>query len=91
MFVVMLVGNPLEASRFLDNLQDQHSQILWLVDTPIIYENTDLFVSCGGLPYPPKDSRSITWSGDDAETIERVYKSLFPATGVARATPAGLS
>jgi hypothetical protein len=91
MFVVMIVGNPLEAGRFLDNLQNQHTDVIWLENRPELYENTDLFVSCGYEPYPPKGARSITWSGDDAETIERVYKSLFPATGVARATPASLS
>jgi hypothetical protein len=91
MFVVMLVGNPLEATRFLNNLQQQYNDMIWMEHNPDFYENVDLFVSCGGLPYPPKNSRSITWSGNDAETIERIYNTLLPPTGVARATPASLS
>jgi hypothetical protein len=91
MFVVMVVGDAAKAAGFLNNLQIQHQDIIWMTHDPKFYENTDLFVSCGGMPYPPKDSRSITWSGDDSETIERIYKTLLPPTGVARATPAGLS
>jgi hypothetical protein len=91
MFIVMGVGDPTQAARFLDNLQSQYHDVIWMEDTPKFYENVDLFVSCGGVPYPPKGKRSITWSGDDAETIERIYKTLFPATGLARATPAGLA
>ena len=72
----MLMGNPKEADRFLDSLQDTYDGVIWLENTPELYENTDLFVSCGGEPYIPKNARSITWSGDDAETIARVYKTL---------------
>ena len=83
MFIVMVVGEPQKAALFLDNLQIQYQDFIWMEDDPKFYENTDLFVSCGGLPYPPKGARSITWSGDDAETVQRIYKTLFPATGVA--------
>jgi len=76
MFIVMLVGDPTHATRFLDNLQQQYQDVIWLEDTPELYENTDLFVSCGGEPYPPEKARSITWSGDDVETIQRIYKTL---------------
>jgi hypothetical protein len=76
MFIVMVVGNPAEATRFLDNLQVQYQDIIWLANDPKFYENVDLFVSCGYEPYPPKGARSITWSGDDAETLERIYKTL---------------
>jgi hypothetical protein len=91
MFIVMVVGDPEKAARFLDNLQVQYQDIIWMANDPKFYENVDLFVSCGYEPYPPKGARSITWSGDDAETIVRVYKTLFPAAGVPRATPAGLA
>ena len=87
----MVVGDPAKAARFLDNLQIQYQDIIWMAHDPIFYENTDLFVSCGYEPYPPKGARSITWSGDDAETIARIYKTLFPAASVTRATPAGLA
>ena len=76
MFIVMIVGNPKEAARFFDNLQQQNDDLIWMENDPKFYENTDLFVSCGGLPYPPKGARSITWSGDDGETVERIYKTL---------------
>ena len=76
MFIVMVVGNPAEATRFLDNLQVQYQDIIWMANDPKFYENTDLFVSCGYEPYPPKGRRSITWSGDDVETVERIYKTL---------------
>jgi len=91
MFVVMVVGDAAKAAGFLNNLQTQYHDLIWMAHDPNFYENTDLFVSCGGMPYPPKGARSITWSGDDSETIERIYKTLLPPTGVARATPASLS
>lgn len=72
----MVVGNPKEAARFLDNLQNQYTDLVWMDHDPKFYENVDLFVSCGYEPYPPKGARSITWSGDDAETLERIYKTL---------------
>jgi len=72
----MVVGDPIHAARFIDNLQQQYTDLIWMEEDPKFYENTDLFVSCGGVPYPPKGARSITWSGDDVETIERVYKTL---------------
>ena len=72
----MVVGDPEKAAGFLDNLQIQYRDIIWMEDTPKFYENTNLFVTCGGIPYPPNGARSITWSGDDADTVERIYKTL---------------
>ena len=72
----MVVGDPEKAARFLDNLQSQYNNVIWMENDPKFYENTDLFVSCGYEPYPPKGARSITWSGDDVETIQRIYKTL---------------
>ena len=83
MFIVMVVGEPQKATKFLDNLQEQYQDFIWMEHDPEFHEHTDLYVSCGYEPYPPKGRRSITWSGDDSETIERIYKTLFPATGVA--------
>jgi hypothetical protein len=76
MFIVMVVGDPPKAAVFIDNLQSQYHDLIWMANDPKFYENTDLFVSCGYEPYPPKGARSITWSGDDAETLERIYKTL---------------
>ena len=72
----MIVGDPIQAEKFLDNLQSQYYDLIWMKNDPKFYENVDLYVSCGGLPYPPKGARSITWSGDDVETLERIYKTL---------------
>ena len=72
----MVVGDPAKAAGFLDNLQIQYQDMIWMANNPTFYENVDLFVSCGGMPYPPKGSRNITWSGDDSETIGRIYKTL---------------
>jgi hypothetical protein len=72
----MVVGDTVQAERFIDNLQQQYTDVVWMEEDPKFYENADLFVSCGGVPYPPKGARSITWSGDHVETIQRVYKTL---------------
>jgi hypothetical protein len=76
MFIVMVVGNPNQSGRFLKKYQEQYDDLIWMANDPKFYENVDLFVSCGYEPYPPKGARSITWSGDDAETLERIYKTL---------------
>jgi len=79
MFIVMLVGGN-EALRFFAELENMHADVIFLPDDQQFYEDVDLFVCFGGEMSPkirhPK--RLITWSGSDQETMDRVYKLLFP-------------
>jgi hypothetical protein len=77
MFIVMLVGGN-EAGRFFTELENLHNDVIFLPDDEQFYDNTDLFVCFGGpmsekIKYP---MHLITWSGDDQETLERVFKTL---------------
>ena len=77
MFIVMLVGGN-EAGRFFTQLENIHKDVIFFPDDEQFYENTDLFVCFGGqMSEKIKDPMHlITWSGDDQETLERVFKTL---------------
>jgi len=79
MFIVMLVGGN-EALRFFAELKNMHKEIIFLPDDEQFYEDVDLFV-CFSSDISPKirsPKRLITWSGDDQETLDRVYRLLLP-------------
>jgi len=83
MFIVMLVGGN-EALRFFAELGNLHEDIIFLPDDKKFYEDVDLFVCFGGemsetIKHP---RRLITWSGSDQETMDRIYKLLFPISSV---------
>jgi hypothetical protein len=42
----------------------------------MFYYIADVFVNFGGLTNIPKGKLTITWSGDNQETIQRIYKTL---------------
>ena len=77
MFIVMLVGGN-EALRFFAQLKALHKEVIFLPDEEQFYENTDLFLCFGGpmSPLIRSPAPMMTWSGDDQETLHRVYKTL---------------
>jgi hypothetical protein len=50
--------------------------IVWANDRRSFYYIADLFVHFGGSIKIPQGKRFITWSGDNQETVRRVYKTL---------------
>lgn len=74
MFIVMLVGGP-EAFRFFAEVQDVNPCLILLIDEVEFYHKTDLFVYFGG-EMTPGLGPTITWSGDDQETLGRIHERL---------------
>ena len=77
MYIVMLVGGN-EAGRFFAELKTLHDQVIFMTDDEEFYDHADLFVCFGG-PMSPRihpPMPMMTWSGDDQETLQRLYKTL---------------
>ena len=77
MFIVMLVGGN-EAGRFFAELKHLHEEVIFMPDDEEFYDNVDLFVCFSGdlSPRIRPPLPIMTWSGDDQETLDRVYKRL---------------
>lgn len=77
MFVVLVGGYVNQRERFFEEMADAHDdRIVWINDKRSFYYIADLFVNLGGIVDIPKGKKVITWSGDNMETCERVYKTL---------------
>ena len=75
MFVVMLVGGN-EAGRFFAEIKELHDEVIFMPDDEEFYEDVDVFLCFGGKMSPRirPPMPIMTWSGDDVETLTRVYK-----------------
>jgi hypothetical protein len=77
MFVVLVGGYTHHREAFYDETADLlGDKIVWVNDRSAFYYVADLFVNFGGIINIPKEKKVITWSGDNQETIARVYKTL---------------
>lgn len=76
MFVVLVGGYVNQRDRFFEDMDVNDQQIVWINDKRAFYYIADLFVNFGGGANIPMGKRSITWSGDNMETLQRVYKTL---------------
>ena len=77
MFVVLVGGYDHQRDEFhRDVLNMADETIVWINHSRTFNYIADLFVNFGGITNIPKDKLVITWSGDNQETIQRVYKTL---------------
>jgi len=77
MIVVLVGGYPNQRDEFYKNvLELGEEDIVWVNDNRMFYYIADLFVNFGGITNIPKGKLTITWSGDNQETIQRIYKTL---------------
>lgn len=77
MFVVLVGGYSRQREEFFNEVNSSGSDaILWINDRRTFYYIADLFVNFGGQVNIPAGKPSVTWSGDNQETIERIYKTL---------------
>ena len=77
MFVVLVGGYTQQRERFYDETAGLLcDRIVWVNDRSAFYYIADIFVNFGGIINIPKGKLTITWSGDNQETIQRVYKTL---------------
>ena len=77
MFVVLVGGYDNQRDEFYkDALNLGDEDIVWINDSRTFNYIADLFVNFGGITNIPKGKLTITWSGDNQETIQRVYKTL---------------
>ena len=76
-YVVVLSGDPGSTAQFYHKVKNlPWNNILWINNDRFAYPAANLFVMFGGRWDIPHLTPFITWSGDDEETIERVYKTL---------------
>ena len=78
MFVVLVGGNPQQRDAFYEQVMTSWAlpHVIWVNDRRSFNYIADLFVYFGGQATIPAGKKSITWSGDNQETIQRVYKTL---------------
>lgn len=78
MFVVLVGGNINQRHKFYEEVMTSWvlPHIVWVNDRRSFYYIADLFVYFGGQLKIPEGKRFITWSGDNQETVRRVYKTL---------------
>jgi hypothetical protein len=77
MFVVLVGGYEQQRDEFhRDVLNMDDEDIVWINNSRTFNYIADLFVNFGGIINIPKGKLVITWSGDNQETIQRVYKTL---------------
>lgn len=74
--IVLLLGDTNGSrQRFFTRVKKEYPDIMWTEDRMFLYHNT-LIVNFGGVTFIPRDARTLTWSGDDDETLERIFKSI---------------
>lgn len=77
MFVVLVGGYTNQRDAFYNETAGLScDKIVWVNDRTAFYYIADLFVHFGGIINIPREKTVITWSGDNQETIDRVYKTL---------------
>lgn len=76
MFVVLVGGYPNQRDRFYDEMDKNDPRVIWINDRRSFFYIADLFVNFGEGANIPIGKTSITWSGNNAETLQRVYKTL---------------
>jgi len=76
MFVVLVGGYPNHRERFYDEMDKHDPRIVWINDKRSFYYIADLFVNFGEGANIPMVKKSITWSGNNTETLQRIYKTL---------------
>jgi hypothetical protein len=78
MFVVLVGGDTQQRSEFYQEVMTSWAlpHVVWVNDRRSFYYIADLFVNFGGQVTIPSGKKSITWSGNNQETIERTYKTL---------------
>ena len=78
MFVVLVGGHINQRDKFYEDVMASWTMphIVWANDRQSFYYIADLFVHFGGSIKIPQGKRFITWSGDNQETVRRVYKTL---------------
>jgi len=77
MIVVLVGGYVNQRDEFYkDVLQLGDENIVWVNGGRTFYYIADLFVNFGGFTNIPRGKLSVTWSGDNQETIQRIYKTL---------------
>jgi hypothetical protein len=76
MFVVLVGGYTNQRDRFYDEMDKYDQQIVWINDKRSFYYIADLFVNFGEGASIPLGKKTITWSGNNTETLQRIYKTL---------------
>lgn len=77
MFVVLVGGYAQQREAFFNEASTNDDDlVVWINDRLSFYYIADLFVNFGGQTNIPIGKLSITWSGDNQETIARIYKTL---------------
>jgi hypothetical protein len=77
MFVVLVGGYPNQRAEFMEMVKPiDDDRIVWVDDKKSFYYIANLFVYFGGPVSIPTGKLMITWSGDNLETLHRVYKTL---------------
>jgi len=76
-YVVVLSGDPGSTAQFYHKVKAlPWNNIVWINNEQRTYPSANLIVLFGGKWDIPHLTPFITWSGDDDETLERVYKTL---------------
>jgi len=76
MFVVLVGGYVNQRDRFFEEMDANYQHVVWINDRRQFYYIADLFVNFGEGANIPMGKKSITWSGNNQETIALVYKTL---------------
>jgi len=77
MFVVLVGGYPHQRGEFMKMVEAiDDDRIVWTDNKTSFFYIANLFVYFGGPVSIPTGKLMITWSGDNLETLHRVYKTL---------------
>lgn len=75
--IVLLLGDTNGGkSRFLSYVKEMYPEIMWTEDRMFLYHNA-LIVNFGGSVFIPPNANTLTWSGDDDETLDRIFKRIY--------------
>ena len=75
--MVLVGGYPNQRAEFMEMVKPiDDDRIVWVDDKKSFYYIANLFVYFGGPVSIPTGKLMITWSGDNLETLHRVYKTL---------------
>lgn len=76
MFVILVGGYTNHRDRFYNEMDKNDPRIVWINNRRSFVYIADLFVNFGEGANIPLGKKTITWSGDNLETLQRVYKTL---------------
>jgi hypothetical protein len=75
--IVLLIGDTSGGRDNFYNFAIKRAlNIIWINNQKNFLYHNNLIVYFGGEAYIPAEMKSITWSGDNEETLKRIYKTL---------------